>query len=952
MSSSSGFIAEVARALYDKYGECVSSMCVLFPSKRARLFFTDAISHLTDRPLWQPEFSSIDQIMEDISGLKGCDRIRLVTELYSVYSQYHKENFDSFYFWGETLLSDFDSVDKYLIDADMLFANVADLKALEADLSYLGPDQAAMIARFWRSFSQTGGTSDEQKKFMEIWRTLGPIYHSFRRRLTDMGISYTGMAHRKAAEFIKADGVPVPERRRQYVIAGFNALTECEKQLFDYLSKNHDVEFFWDYDRYYTEDPQQEAGLFLRDNMARFPQTTPLPISDSSFSGPKDITVVEAPSDSMQCKYAGQFVRQTAEAHGGKVGKETAIVLTDENLLLPVLYAIPKEVDNINITMGYPLRNSLEYTFVERLLELQSRKRDRRGQAAFHHSDVSGLLVHPFMVKACGEEALSKNRDIIAGQRIYIEAGYFPDGFMRRVFRPVSGWRDTASYISGLLSEVTLPAEDDTAAGRRSREFASVMADNIARLCNSLDQCSIEISDRVFASLLRRMLQSLSIPYEGEPLAGLQIMGILETRNLDFENVVILSVNDDTFPGNRTSPSFIPHNLRFAYGLPTPAHHEGVFAYYFYRLLQRARNIHIVYCSRSDEKSTGEQSRYIYQLEYESGHTITRKTISVDANLPQAEPTVIEKDGSVMERLMEFTGQGKRKLSPTAFYNYIECPLKFYFRSVAGLKVQDEVAEDVDSPMFGTILHRAMEILYAPFVARPFAECHGTTDKGRVEEAVKQAINEKYLRDSKATDEDYSGNLLLVKEIVAKYINKCLLPYDRANDGFAVLALEEELGCGFDIESAGRRLAVNFTGKADRIDSLDNGLLRVVDYKTGSSHVEFGGVEALFCPQTSKNVSGAVLQTLLYSMMLARQRGRDVRPALYYVRKMNSEGFSPSLQDKSLGCEVGRYSDYAQEFERHLGDTLARIFDPAIPFTQCEDRKICSYCDFREICRR
>lgn len=956
-----GFIAQVAESLYNKYGDEISSLTILFPSRRARLFFNDALSKLAGKPLWQPDYSTVDAVMEEVSGLATGDSVRVVTELYKIYSEYHRESFDSFYFWGEMLLSDFDSIDKYLIDADMLFANVSDLKDIEADFEYLNPEQAEVVARFWRSFGHQAEFSEEKQKFIDIWHTLAPVYHCLRARLTELGIAYTGMLYRRAAEVIKSGKAVIAERK--FVIAGFNALSESEKVLFKFLANNCDVEFFWDYDRYYLDDANQEAGLFLRDNINRFPQKTPIIHNNNSFVSPKEIIVVSSPSDTMQCKYVGEVLKEIEAKQGRKAGTETAIVLTDENLLVPVLHSIPSDIDKINVTMGYPIRATSAYTFVERLLLLQSRRRAKGDSVRFYHSDVTGLLRHPYVVSATAGDSMELADKVTERQHIYIDSvALGGEGILGKVFAKIEeGWTGVSYYLLDVLSEITRHwGAGQSNEDKQQLEFISLISDNINKLANSLSNCDIDISEKIYASLLRKMLQNIRIPFEGEPLQGVQVMGILETRNLDFKNVILLSMTDDTFPGNRAaSSSFIPYNLRLAYGLPTPAHHEGVYAYYFYRLLQRAESVHMVYSSRADEKSSGEQSRYIYQLQYESPHKITRRAIGLDVNTSPSEPIMVEKSGAVADKLSSFlmpdTGTpAKRKLSPTSFFNFITCPLKFYFHSIAGLAEDREISEDIDAPMFGTILHAAMEALYAPIIGKPapneYLASLINTDK--VEAAVREAITREYFHGADTNDEDYGGSLLLVRDIVIKYINKCILPYDAAQSGFVVEKMEEQLlGCvGFD--TAAGRQTVAFGGLADRVDRLDSGMYRVVDYKTGKDHLVFNGVEGLFSDVMAEQNSAA-LQTLLYAMMMSQQTGTaEIQPALYYVRQMNREDYSPLLDDKARGGQVLSYLDYKDEFEARLSDKLAELFDTDTPFRQCADAKQCEWCDFNVICKR
>ncbi|MCD8072231.1 MAG: PD-(D/E)XK nuclease family protein, partial [Alistipes sp.] len=552
------FLSLLAENLYDRYGDEISSLSIILPNRRAKLFFCDALSGIIAKPLWQPSFRTMDEIMQHYSGLGAGEKIPLVAELYKVYSRYHTETFDSFYYWGEMLMSDFDSIDKYLVDAGMLFRNVAQLKEIESDNSY----PAEMISRFWKSFGHESGYSEEKKRFLDIWSTLDPIYREFRTRLNEKGVGYTGMIYRQAAENIKSGNIPEDIKvQGKYIVAGFNALSQCEKVLLRYLSPN--AEFFWDYDQYYVNDPRQEAGLFIRENMRIFPQEHPLGGYDN-FCANKKITVVASPSDSMQCKYAGDVLGRIAA--GGQIpGKETAIVLTDENLMTPLLSSIPGQIGEINVTMGYPLKLTSAYTLYERLAQLQSGKRVNGSKTLYRYGDLTGLLNHPFVSE------LDKDVNRLILERVRKMQVMYPDisqicpagspiGLM---LSPCGDtWQDISKYLLSAISAVITSGALSGDGHGHDRDHLAMIAASVRQTSNSLENAEVEVSSKVFLSLVRKILQATAIPYEGEPLQGVQVMGILETRGLDFKNLIVLSMNDDNFPGSRVSSySFIPHNM-------------------------------------------------------------------------------------------------------------------------------------------------------------------------------------------------------------------------------------------------------------------------------------------------------------------------------------------------------------------------------------------------------
>ncbi len=948
------FLGEVAERLYGEYGEDISSLSVMFSSQRARLFFADALRSIAERPIWEPSYLTIDDVMSELSGLRRADRIRLLTELYRVYSRHHHgETFDRFYHWGEMLLSDFDMVDKYLVDASQLFRNISDIKELEADVDYLTPEQLHII-NFWRSVGDETPLSEQKRRFLEIWKTLGTVYAEFRGRLRSLGIAYSGMIAREAVERIARGEAPeLPERH--YVVAGFNALSECERRLFAYLKTNYRVDIFWDYDDYYVDDPSQEAGRFVRRNLTELPPVSG--ISHDNFKNVKELHAVAASSDVVQCKYAAQLLATLSEERGGAtLDKETAVVLTDENLLMPLLYAVPQSIGAVNVTMGYPLRNTLAYSLLERLLELQAHARQRGGGATFYHVDVDGLLSHPYIADLCPERCQKLRGEIVRDRLISVPVSVLACGpELERIFRPVTDWSDLMAYLREVvaLSAETLYSGDDV---KYRTEYLGALGESIARLHNMMRECGMDFSAEVTRSLVRRHLQNERIPFEGEPLEGAQVMGILETRNLDFRNVIILSMTDDNFPGVRSSDSsFIPYALRYAYGLPTPEHHEAVYAYYFYRLVQRAESVYMVYSSHADEKSTGEPSRYIRQLEYESGRRLIKSDVGVEVNPPSEKPIEIFKDEAVMRSLGRFT-DGTSQMSPTAFSRYVECPLKFYFASVAKIRTDDELTDEVDNMTFGNIFHKAAELLYDGAVGEvhPSALLRRKIESGEVERVVERAIREEYFNigDDSVSTPEFGGELMIIRDIVTRYLRDNVAGYDMRNDRFAVVSTEHDVTMRFPFTAGGQQMELHFGGVSDRVDSLDDGTIRVVDYKTGAEHLEFNGIEALFHGKAKERMSNFI-NTLMYAMMLRHESGRDVIPTLYYVRKMNDEGYSPLLNDKSAGGVKGApYSVYERQFEQEISAALSEMFDAEIPFRQCEDANSCTRCDFADICFR
>ena len=958
-----GFLKQVAEQLYGKYSDKVSELVILLPSQRARLFFCEALSEIVEHPIWSPHFVTVDELMSNISTLHSADRLRLISELYNVYPIEQREDFDRFYSWGEMLVADFDMVDKYKVDADKLFINIADIKEIEADVDYLTPEQQQIIRRFKSALGDTMTLSEQKQFFLKFWRALPKIYADYKARLRELGIGYSGMIYRDAAEIVASSQIsPLPEKK--YVVVGFNALSSCEKVLFDHLKNCYDADFFWDYNDYYTLNKVQEAGRFIRENIERYPSLYDISHRDLT-KNIKNITVTSTATSAAQCKYVAQLLQQIApkDKNGQTLplDRNTAIVLTDENMLEPLLYALPEDLkgvkdgcEGVNVTMGYPLRSTLAYSFVERLLELQSHTAERGGEMTFYHQDVEPLITHPFIASKAAE-TVQKLRKTIVDQRIY----NVPRSMLcelplgEQIFVQAKGAMELLAYLDAVAVHLpTLIGVDDVL----QIEYVIQIRKALQQLSNIIDKCNIaeQLTPTLTRSLIRRHLQGVRIPFEGEPLEGLQVMGILETRNIDFKNVIIMSMSDGNFPGTRiVDSSAIPYSLRYAYGLPTQEHHQGVYAYYFYRLISRAENVWMTYCSTADDKGTGEPSRYIRQLEYESGLPIEKIKVGVEVNLQQNGEIVVEKDEQTMGLLDKYTS-GEKLLSPTAFSSYVKCPMSFFYKYMAGIRVDDELEEGLDNKTFGKVCHKAAEYLYGDVKSEafPMNVLNCNLDKN-VEKCVDLAIAKECYNSETFDSSMIRGELIIVREIVIRYIKDNLIEYDKTHDDFVVDELEVKYNHPFEFEVDGESRSIIFEGQADRIDKIEKGsLYRIIDYKTGAPHLEFKGFDTLFFGTNDDRVSNTI-NTLLYSMIKYRKTGVDVQPALYYLREMNKKDYSPLLSAKWNGDKktpIERYTDVAPLFEDGLKKVLSQMFDPKVPFKQAEDPKACTYCDYAPIC--
>ena len=924
------FLDSVAADLFARYREKISGLCLVFPNRRSRLFFAQSLSKLIDKPLWQPRYNSIEEVVcRAAGGQQPSEPLALLLELYDVYCTVRQtdEPFDRFYFWGNVMLYDFDLIDKYRIDARLLFRNLKAQKDLEGDFSFLSEEQIAHIRKFWSSFSPE--KTELQERFFTIWNALPDIYTQFNQRLQEKGMAYEGMLYRN----IDTENLC----EEQFVFIGFNALNECEKVLFRQLQKQGKAEFYWDYDAYYLGNPQQEAGMFLRQNIKEFP--SPLFDKDfSPFTGEKEIRVVTAPSDVIQAKLTPQLLADM----GATADHRTAVVLADEALLIPTLHALPAAADSINVSMGYPLRQTSVYSLLDLCLRLHHKAKYNGAKTRFYYRDVLPLLYHPLLKALASKAAQRHANDIVEKNKIYVSPGEFSDNALLSVlFTPVEHYSQLITQLQYLLEAVSRTALSDNSE-KMIRTYVHHCAKLLNRLKKSADESRIALSLSVFTGILRTLLRSESIPFTGEPLSGLQVLGLLETRNLDFENVVLLSCNESVLPKHSNAPSFIPYNLRRGFGLPTTEQHEAMYAYYFYRLLQRAKKITLVYNSKIDDTHTGEASRYILQLDMETKLPVQHFNVHISMSHEKTPPIVMAKDEKIMQALQRYcTGEG-HYLSPSAINAYLACSLRFYFRYVARLKSRDEVAEDIDGMLLGNVVHQAMEKLYALFKNKVLnaGDIKALAAQSpRITEVVNAALAQAYYHTDNLPEEVFDdGKMMLLCDVALKYIRQ-ILRYDALQAPFTIVGTELDVVQRLDIPPHPR-----VGGVIDRLDQKGD-TWHIIDYKTGATKNKFKGVEALFSDDPALQ-NPAILQVLLYSVWLKQQApGRKISPKLYFLREIHNLDTDFHIIDADI-------DPYVEPITQALNNTLAQLFNAEVPFVQTAHPDACAYCDYQKICGR
>jgi len=956
------FLKLVAYDLFKEFGKEISKVNLVFPNRRASLFFNKYLSELIEEPIWQPSITTISELMYRISGLNQVDPVSLIIRLYDIYSKqlHSQETFDSFYFWGEVMLADFDQIDKYRVDADKLFINIVDIKEIDERFGGFSPEQLEALKAYLGIMTDSND-SIIKDRYLSIWRVLGSIYKEFRSQLRSEGLCYDGLAYNLAAS--KLDGKSDIQLNGTYVFIGFNALNGCEKSLFRYLKKSNKALFYWDYDSFYTQSDVHEAALFLRDNLNEFPNKLSSNYFDN-LSNDSKIYLISAPSGVTQTKLIPQIIDKL-RVNTPDLNINTAIILPEEHLLLPVISALPDSIGELNITMGYPLKETAAYNLAEFLIKLHVNSRsDDEGNVRFYHKDVLSVLNHPYLQIIDSVNCIAIIKRINSENTVFIDSNFFScSPVLQMIFVKQTSGKEIVKYLvevnkmlAGLISKET---DETTFNSRIELEYIFALYTNLNRLGDVIDQNSIDLSIKIFRQLFRKALLQVRVSFSGEPLTGVQVMGFLETRTLDFENIIMLSVNDDVLPGNHHRPSFITPSLRFAYGLPDFTHQDAMYAYYFYRLLQRSSQVYLVFRNRAEGLTSGELSRFVLQLLMESGKKIERIDVKFDLGITNQSEISIDKTDGVLSKLNRYlaNNEGTKYLSPSAFTTYLNCPLQFYYRYIADIREPEEVAEEVDLPGFGKLLHAVMELLYRSIgkdnIDRVDLE-QFIKDSTKLDQLIDKAYSKIYMKKEKDDIRSLlAGRNLLVLDQIKHSINKMLLT-DIKRTPFKIIKQEEKVNATIQFISNGNNHQLRIGGIVDRLDT-DGNIIRVVDYKTGTAKDKgvFNSIDDFFDPKKSDKRK-EVFQIFTYCYALKQQEGyNDIKPELWFIRN-RAPKYVPCVyhSDSKITTEVQSFNQWENEFVEKLKTLLAEIFDTSKPFDQTTDEKVCEKCSYSSICGR
>lgn len=979
------FLKIVAKDMLEKYGTDMSDIAVVFPNKRASLFLNNYLAQLAHKPIWTPTYITISDLFRRHSDLKVADPIKSICDLHKTFVKCTgiDETLDHFYGWGQLLLADFDDVDKNMVDAKQLFANLSDIHELD-DVSYLTDYQKEMIRKFFSNFSDDHN-SELKKRFLQLWCHFYDIYTEFNQRMTEQGLAYEGALYRSVVS-----NESIEFRHKKYLFVGFNMMQVVELNLLNRLKKQGKAAFYWDYDQYYM-DGNNEAGHYIRQYLPYYPnELADYPQQEiyNNMTKNKDITYISAPTENIQARYVNSWLKENGRY---KMGRNVAIVLSDESLLQSVIHSLPQEVGSINITIGYPLQQTPFYSLIQQLIQLQGIGHSKQGDTYRLHYVLIALR-HPY-TRYISEKYTELLAKLDEQKRFYPSREFLSldgDEGLTLLFRNLE--EATASQDEYNRKLITYLLDVLRTIGTHAKELNDPLFHEslyrtytlLNRLQDLIIAGDLQVDIITLERLIQQLIQTTSIPFHGEPAEGIQVMGVLETRNLDFDHILVLSCNEGKLPKGVNDSSFIPYSLRKAYGLTTVENKVAIFAYYFHSMLQRAHDITLTYNNATEDGQSGEMSRFMLQMMVESQHSIRRKTLVAGQKPLRPTYSDAQKTDEVMAVLDNI-----KMITPTFLNTYQRCQKQFYYKYVKGLLEPDEIDEDeVDNKIFGNIFHRAAELFYYTFASkddiatddqgkqrliRPIVITadnldHALKDTSLVYRLVDQAFREELFKVSSSDyHPKYNGLQLINKEVIASYLRQ-LITIDRRQAPFTIIGMEIVVSTTLGVATARGQKLFRIGGFIDRLDSVAASgnpsalgnlaeRIRVIDYKTGRSRTSHPkDIEEVFStqPLAIGKHNDYYLQAILYSLIVKNDRRYNpaqepVSPGLLFIQNAGADDYDPTLK---LGKEL--LTDVAPletEFTDHLRSLLADIYDPALPLKPTEDKKRCVFCPYAALCK-
>ncbi|MFN8116879.1 MAG: PD-(D/E)XK nuclease family protein [Bacteroidia bacterium] len=946
------FLQYIAQYVFKHHADNTEHLCIVLPNKRGALYLKQHLAKAFQKTIWLPRIISAEELVAELSGLQQADSIDLICDLYAVYKTILKdkaEPFDAFAKWGTLMLQDFNEADRYLVDTNALYQNLKEIKEIEN----------------W-SLSADSLTPTQQD-YINFMHQMGDIYHEFAKVLLQKKQAYQGLMYRKAVDNYKNSSYI--EQFSKILICGFNALNKAETLIFSDLVKEKKADIIYDTDNYYLENESYEAGLFLRKNFSNTWLNTKNHIGNYFKEIPKHIDIVAVPKQIGQAQVVSHQLHQWIQQ--GKSLHKTAVILADESLLFPILNQLPNEVQHVNITMEYPLRLSPIYDLMDNLISLHQSTQKLGASSSYYFADVFKILQNALFKKyyksfnpsvplqSIIQKVIDKN---YVWLNTKVLAELFEDNFqfIQNLF---NSWNNSSQGIvtmSHVIQVFNTSESDDLKLSSTENEYLHVFTKYFNRLQSLIQTHDYLDSLITLKSLYKQIIGSASVPFIGEPLQGLQIMGVLETRTLDFENIILLGVNEGVLPSGKSANSFIPNDLKRYHGMPLYGDKDAIYAYHFYRILQRASNVLITYNTEHSVLGSGEKSRFITQLQFElqkfnSAHVITEQMLSGDALPPSSRNkiSISKTEFNLSPIIYKLTSNNQYGgLSPSALITYKDCSLRFFFRYGAGIKEKDDVEESAEANTQGSILHESLEMLYKPFVGKVLTEKNIQDCLSNTESTV-NVIFQNYF----SQKESQFGKNYLQRKVLYEYVKK-LLHNDQkliqtahqTNELLSLIDLEKDLSSSLSVNIKGVDTEIFIKGSADRIDKLGN-KIRIIDYKSSvktSDKFKFTNFEDLFTDSDYNKM----LQLFIYAWLVVKNKmakPEELQPCIIPFKKFEDK--PRFILESSKETAVLTFTtELLQEFEDQLKIKISEIIISQEPFIQTEDEDKCEYCAYAGIC--
>lgn len=970
MATHKSFLYHIAKTFLSLGSHNLKDYCFIFPNRRSGIFFEKELIDLSSDSYILPKITTISDFLSEITETVECGRIELLFDLYDEYKKLtgeHGESFDQFVHWGDIILNDFNDVDLYLVDAKLLFSNLKEIREIGTD--YLSDEQKEVLKeyfgeskvlksnnfeQFWKHTTPQNREQDKTKEYFHLWTLLGKLYDNFNACLDHKKLAYTGKIYRKAAtEISNQDSFLY----KQYVFVGFNVLSSSELKIFKVLQDRGIADFYWDLNSPALNDTENKASTFVNFNKKLF--KSKYDIGEIAIPDFPHIEIKALPSNVGQVKYASRIIDQLKL--DGKTTDtnnllDTAIVLPDENLFIPLSGSLDKEtIGDINITMGFPLKNSSIASLFTAIAKTHRQSRKIKGEYYYYIEDIKSLTAHPYM-KTISQEEINELIGEVQKKRMFFVSAKEIQAVcptFQEIFNPISNISiaNLISYIDGILKFIegkllnSLDSDEN-----KSLEVACIekYIELFHQLTDIISNYQLELTEDTFFYLIDRFISSSSISLQGEPLKGLQIMGVLETRCLDFRNIIILSMNEKVFPRKHFAKSFIPYNIRQGFNMSTIEHQESMYAYYFYRMISRAENVFLLYDARTSGLGSGDPSRYIQQL-CKIYKDCDAKIDFISFDIKSSQDTFIQvpKTTRILEKLKAYKTDGSGKfLSASTINKFSTCPLRFYFEKIEELNIQDELSEFMSNSTFGTIIHAILNDIYSPYKGKIMPKEHLdkyiNNKESILSRLVNKAVNKHFYQKGDECYDELDGEGYMIEDVIIYYVLE-VLKYDR-NQIFTYYQGEEEEKLYWE------DLGINFKQYVDRVDFIENNgtpFLRIIDYKTGNDETSTTSFESAF-DNSREKVKKAIIQVFLYCNFYNyyHRQNNNIQPLIYTLKDMSQSQIKINKQI------VYDYHDFNDEFMDILKQKITEMFDPNIPFTQTRNDNNCLYCPYKDFCRK